>query len=153
MKKKIKQMVMPLILILLSFYGGWQIRELGISEDLPCALGRDKADDNMSDEKPTFNTIDSILLQAMSYCKANGSYPELNLIEIPIGATINRGRIADQYGRDIRYGVTSAVLEVRSAGKDGLFGTGDDIVGIIPSDKVGRRITSKNETFSYEVNM
>ena len=116
-----------------------------------CETNQHVKSDVTTDESATFNTIDSILLQAISYRKAKDHYPEFGLIEIPISASIKRGHILDQYGREIRYNVTRDTLEVRSSGKDGVFGTDDDIIGAVSPDQTGRHINGKFETFALEV--
>ena len=140
--------------VIIAFYGGWQIRGLHFSSNYPNQT--DASDYGVTsaastDESATFNTIDSILLQAISYRKAKDHYPEFGLIEIPISASIKRGHIFDQYGREIRYNVTGDTLEVRSSGKDGVFGTDDDIIGVVSPDQTGRHINGKFETFALEV--
>ena len=122
-------------------------------DDFECDNSKNSPEEVVPDERPTFNTIDSILLQAISYSKIKGQYPDLSLIEIPIGATVKRGKIADQYGREISYVVTNGCLEVRSSGNDGLFGTDDDIVGIVSLGQSGRRVIGKHETFFCGVEM
>ena len=109
------------------------------------------ANDVTSDESITFNTIDSILLQAILYSKVKGCYPDFSLIEIPIHTLVKKGCPADQYGRAIHYSVTNDVLDVRSAGRDGLFETDDDIIGTASLNQTGRHIKGKYGTFDYEV--
>lgn len=149
MKTKVEKIIALMISVSLAFYAGWQGRGVYILGNHQGSCSFDNG--SMNDEDSTFNTIDSILLQAILYSKANGNYPELNLIEIPIGASIKRGKIMDQYGHKIYYGVTNNILEVRSSGKDGRFGTNDDIIGIVPLNKTGRYITGKNATFFHEI--
>lgn len=154
MKVNFKNSVEVIALVLMALYGGWMIR--GIS--IPMNNGKhliypdiSKTGIEVLDEDATFNTIDSILLQAVLYAKADGHFPEFHLIEIPIGASIRQGNILDQYGREIHYAITNNVLEVRSAGRDNCFETDDDIIGVVSLDETGRHIFGKNGTFAYEV--
>ena len=151
MKNKIKKSVALTTLILTSFYGGWQIKEISNSMNFlkrPDPTKSNGAWETESDESTTVHTIDSMLLQAISYGKVCGNFPEQKLIEIPIGASVIKGNIADQYGQVIHYAVSNNVLEVRSVGKDGHWGSSDDIVGRVSLDRTWRYITSKDETFS-----
>ena len=116
-----------------------------------CETKQHVKSDVTTDESITFNTIDSILLQAILYSKGKGCYPDFSLIEIPIDTLVKQGRPADQYGRAIRYSVTNDVLNVRSAGRDGLFETDDDIIGTASLNQTGRHIKGKCGTFDYEV--
>ena len=116
-------------------------------EDFECENSKNSSEEVVPDESITFNTIDSILLQAILYSKVKGCYPDFSLIEIPIHTLVKKGCPADQYGRAIRYSATNDVLEVRSAGRDGLFETDDDIVGTISLEQFGRRIIGKYGTF------
>lgn len=154
MKVNFKNSVVVVAFVLMALYGGWMIRGISIPMNNgkhPRYLDISETGIEVLDENATFNTIDSILLQAMSYAKAVGHFPEFRLIEIPIGASIRQGEISDQYGREIHYVITNNVLEVRSAGKDNCFETDDDVIGVISLDKTGRHIFGKNDSFVYEV--
>jgi len=154
MKTNFKKLLVFIVLMLIAFYGGWMLRGISMSMNdrkQPQCPDINEMSVDVLDENTTFNTIDSILLQAVSYAKAGGRFPEFRLIEIPIGASIRQGSISDQYGRELHYVITNNVLEVRSAGKDNCFETDDDVIGVISLDKAGRHIFSKNESFVYEV--
>lgn len=154
MKMSFKNLLLFVVLVLIALYGGWVVRGISTSKNSRKQSRCPDVNDvsvSVLDESTTFNTIDSILLQAMSYAKAVGHFPEFRLIEIPIGASIRQGEISDQYGREIHYVITNNVLEVRSAGKDNCFETDDDVIGVISLDKTGRHIFGKNDSFVYEV--
>ena len=143
MKRNAAKLIAAFVLMIGAFYGGWLVSGMGFSH---CAT-----DDVVPDESSTFNTIDSILLQAIMYGKVKGCYPDFSLIEIPIDTLVKYGRPADQYGRAICYSITNDVLYVRSAGRDGLFETDDDIIGVASLNQTGRHIKGKCGTFDYEV--
>ena len=143
MKRNAVKAIVAVVLMIVAFYGGWLVRGVCFSHGA--------TDDVVPDESSTFNTIDSILLQAILYSKVKGAYPDFSLIEIPIDTLVKKGRPADQYGRAIRYSVTNDVLNVRSAGRDGLFETDDDIIGVASLNQTGRHIKGKCGTFDYEV--
>lgn len=72
MKRNVVKSIVAIVLMIVAFYGGWLIRGASLS-------AHGATDDVVPDESSTFNTIDSILLQAISYRKAKDHYPEFGL--------------------------------------------------------------------------
>jgi len=100
-----------------------------------------------SKEELSFHIIDSVLVQALAYMKNAGGFPDFAIIEIPYGAAVNDGIIADSFGTKLLYKVSKKKLEVRSAGADRQFGTDDDIIGTVSESMSGRSIYGKSQTF------